>query len=81
MGSSKMSVAAVSSIPVLDFFQVRPPSSLRHTPPLYVSTEVRRHILGRGRSCVPLLTLHIRPRTFGSNTTQYVVFDHSAGIP
>src|SRR5690349_6475308 len=76
-----MCVAAVSSIPSFDFVHVFPPSSLRQTPPLYVSSDVCRHIFGRGRSWVPLFTLHMRPRTFGSKTTQYVVFSHASGTP
>ena len=45
------------------------------------SGELRRHILGRGRSCVPLIAAHMRPFTLGSNSTQYVVLTHSRGTP
>ena len=38
---------------------------LIQTPPLYRVTELCLHILGRGRSCVPLFTLHILPTTAG----------------
>src|SRR5215475_5720119 len=69
VGSSKMCVAAVGSIPLLDFVQVLPPSLLMQTPPRYFSTPPRRHIFGRGKSWVQLFTLHMRPRTFGSNST------------
>jgi hypothetical protein len=54
-----MCVGAVSGIPAFEGFQVLPPSTLEQTPPLYFVTEVRLHILGRGRSCVPLITPHI----------------------
>src|ERR1700723_3023463 len=80
-GSSRMCVGAVSGIPVLEGFQVLPPSILVQTPPLYCVTEARRHILGRGRSCVSLITPHILPRTAGSNATQYVVLLHACGTP
>src|SRR3954451_18641838 len=49
-GSSRMCVAPVSSMPVLDLRQVFPPSSLTQTPPLNFAGSVCRHIFGRGRS-------------------------------
>src|ERR1700752_3215254 len=76
-----MWVAAVCGMPVLCTRQVRPPSSLRTTPPSYVSGARCRHILGRGKSCTPLITAHTRPRTLGSNSIQYVVFTHDPGTP
>jgi hypothetical protein len=57
-------------MPAFDFVQVRPPSSLTHTPPLNFELERVLHIFGRGKSCVPLFALHILPRTFGSNSIQ-----------
>ena len=43
--------------------------------------SVRRHILGRGRSWVPLKAPHMRPLTSGSKATQYVVLRHALGMP
>src|SRR5215467_7888411 len=68
-------------MPAFDLVQVFPPSALRQTPPRYLEIAVRLHIFGRGRSCVPLLALHIRPFTSGSNSIQYVVFTQSLGTP
>ena len=63
-------MTADSSMPALESVQVRPPSPDTPTPPLNVSGSVRRHIFGRGRSCVPLKAPHIRPFTSGSKATQ-----------
>src|SRR5581483_7206030 len=79
--SSRTWVAAVGGMPFVIGCHVLPPSSLRATPPRKRSGDVRRHILGRGRSCVPLIAAHMRPLTFGSNSTQYVVLTHSRGTP
>src|SRR5690242_12283038 len=81
LGSSRMWVAAVCSIPLLDFVHVFPPSTLVQTPPRYFEIPVRLHIFGRGRSCVPLFTLQTRPFTSGSSSIQYVVFTQSFGTP
>src|SRR5258707_6850704 len=80
-GSRRMWVAAVCGMPAFCTRQVRPPSSLRTTPPSYASGDRPRHILGRGRSCTPLMTGHIRPRTLRSNSIQYVVLTHDSGMP
>ena len=74
-------MTAVSGIPLLDGVQVRPPSVDTPTPPWKRSGSVRRHIFGRGRSCVPLKAPHMRPFTSGSNATQYVVLRQRVGTP
>src|SRR6185295_12909003 len=68
-------------MPAFDRVHVFPPSTLRQTPPRYLEIAVRLHIFGRGRSCVPLFALQIRPFTSGSNSIQYVVFTQSLGTP
>src|SRR5580698_2946083 len=68
-------------MPSFDFAQVFPPSLLMQTPPRYFPTAERRHIFGRGRSCVQLFTLQTRPLTAGSKTIQYVVLRQSRGTP
>src|SRR3954451_9482308 len=80
-GSSMMFVGAVSGIPVLEAFQVRPASRLAQIPPRYAHTGVWRHILGRGRSWVPLMAPHILPFTAGSKATQWVVLSQALGTP
>ena len=42
---------------------------------------MRRHIFGRGRSCVPLKAPHTRSFTSGSNASQYVVLRQGVGMP
>src|SRR3954453_17022345 len=79
--SSTMCVAAVGRIPLVIARHVRPPSSLRTTPPLYVDGAALCQTFGRGRSCVPLIAAHTRPFTSGSKTIQYVVFPQFGGIP
>ena len=68
-------------MPVFEGVHVRPPSVETPTPPWKRSGSVRRHILGRGRSCVPLKAPHMRPRTSGSKAIQYVVLRHILGTP
>jgi hypothetical protein len=74
-------VIADSGIPVHDGFHARPPSVETPTPPSNVSGSRRRHIFGRGRSCVPEKAPHMRPGTSGSKSTQYVVLRHWSGTP
>src|ERR1035441_9006400 len=76
-----MWVAAVWPMPSTLGFQLRPPSSLITTPPPKFFTPRARHILGRGRSWVLLITAQMRPFTSGSKTAQYAVFTHSRGMP
>jgi hypothetical protein len=47
-----------------------PPSVETATPPVKCRTPRLRHILGRGRSCVPLKAPQIRSRWAGSNASQ-----------
>ncbi len=47
--------------PGLRGFQILPASSPVNTPPSYCLVPLFRHIFGRGRSCVPLITAHTRP--------------------
>jgi hypothetical protein len=74
-------VTALSGIPAFEGVHVRPPSLDTPTPPWKRSGSVRRHIFGRGRSCVPLKAPHIRPFTSGSKATQYVVLRQRVGTP
>ncbi len=72
---------ADSSMPWLETVQWRPPSVDTPTPPRNRAGSVRRHIFGRGRSCVPLKPPHIRSFTSGSNASQYVVLRQRVGMP
>ena len=60
----------ISAIPALEGVHVRPPSVEMPTPPWNFSGSVRRHIFGRGRSCVPLKAPQASPRTSGSKAIQ-----------
>ncbi len=74
-------MTADSSMPWFETVQCRPPSVDTATPPWNRAGSVRRHILGRGRSWVPLKPPQTRSFTSGSKASQYVVLRHRVGMP
>jgi hypothetical protein len=68
--SSNKWVTADSPRLALTGFHDLPPSSRMTIPPIKSPTPLLRHILGLGRSCVPLIAAQILFFIFGSITTQ-----------